>query len=681
MRSPVVQPFSTVLVANRGEIAVRVIRAVQAAGMTAVAVWSDADADAPHARAADVAVRLGPTPAAESYLSIDALLRAAAEAGADAVHPGYGFLSERAAFAAACADAGLVFIGPSAAVMELMGRKDAARDAAVRAGVPVVPSYELADPPDSGAAALAYPLLVKAAAGGGGKGIRVVREPADLATAVAAARREAAAAFGDDTVLLERFVERGRHVEVQVMGDAHGTVLHLYERDCSVQRRHQKVLEEAPAPALPGLLRERLLQAAVDLARAVDYTGAGTVEFLVAGDEFYFLEMNTRLQVEHPVTEAVTGLDLVALQLQVAAGEPLTLSQDDVSCTGSAIEARIYAEDPYAGFLPQAGRAGIVRWPAAVRVDEALEPGQLVGTAYDPMLAKVVVHGADRESARAALVRALDDTVLLGLPTNVGFCRELAASAAYASGEVHTAWLDSAPDASALLQRPAPPPEVAVVAAWLAAGFLTRSTGASENHPFGTGDGWRLAGPPAPVLVRLTAPTLLGDPTPGPAQTWSVDRRGQTVTTDFATASVRALPLAGANPGQHRLRVDGHVFDLTASVGADGVQLSLHGHVWRAQVPDAATTAATEGAGDSTVRAPMPGTVLAVAVQAGEVVAAGQPVVVLEAMKMELSLTAPHAGTVADVAVDAGEQVALGQPLVVLAAAGQDPGGPSGEQP
>jgi 3-methylcrotonyl-CoA carboxylase alpha subunit/acetyl-CoA/propionyl-CoA carboxylase biotin carboxyl carrier protein len=560
--------------------------------------------------------------------------------------------------------------------MELMGRKDAAREAAVRAGVPVVPSYALADEAD---AAVTYPLLVKAAAGGGGKGMRVVREPAELAPAVAAARREAAAAFGDDTVLLERFVERGRHVEVQVLGDTYGTVLHLYERDCSVQRRHQKVLEEAPAPALPASLQARLLQAAVDLARAVGYTGAGTAEFLVADDEFYFLEMNTRLQVEHPVTEAVTGLDLVALQLQVAAGERLTLSQADISCSGSAIEARIYAEDPYAGFLPQAGQAGIVRWPTAVRVDEALESGQLVGTAYDPMLAKVVVHEADRESARTALVRALDDTVLLGLPTNVGFCRELAASAAYASGDVHTAWLDSAAEASALLQRPAPPPQVAVVAAWLAAGYLTRST--ADHHPFGTADGWRLAGPSAPVLVRLTAPTLLGDPTPGPVQTWSVDLPGQTVTVDSVTASVRSLPLAGANPGQLRLRVDGRVLDLTASVGPGEVQLSLHGHVWRARVPDAVTTAATEGAGDSTVRAPMPGTVLAVLAQAGEAVAGGQPLVVLEAMKMELSLSAPYAGTVADVAVGAGEQVALGQALVALSPVSPASADASSEQP
>ncbi len=674
MKAPVVRPFSTVLVANRGEIAVRVIRAVQATGRTAVAVWSDADVDAPHARAAEKAVRLGPAPATESYLSIEAVLRAAGESGADAVHPGYGFLSERAAFAAACADAGLVFIGPSASVMELMGRKDAAREVATRAGVPVVPSYELSDAAD---AAKPYPLLVKAAAGGGGKGMRVVREAADLAAAVAAARREAAAAFGDDTVLLERFIEHGRHVEVQVMGDAHGTMLHLYERDCSVQRRHQKVLEEAPAPSLPGALRTRLLQAAVDLAQAVGYTGAGTVEFLVAGDEFFFLEMNTRLQVEHPVTEAVTGLDLVAMQLRVAAGERLALSQADIGCTGHAIEARIYAEDPYAGFLPQAGRAGIVRWPRSARVDEALESGQQVGTAYDPMLAKVVAQGAERESARTALVRALDDTVLLGLPTNVGFCRDLAASAAYADGAVHTAWLDSDPAAAPLLRRPVAPDEIAPAAAWLLAHSLVQHQVRAPDHPLSARDGWRSAGPSVPVTVRLSVPALLGDVDPRPVESWHVDLQAGTVTVATTTMSVQSLPSEGAGPGQHRLRIDGRAVDVTASVEAGRVQISRLGHVWQAQIPDSTGTSTDHAAGDQTVRAPMPGTVLAVRVAAGETVAAGQPVVVLEAMKMELALPAPYAGTVAEVTVDEGEQVALGAALVVLAL----PEDTSGAQP
>ncbi|MDQ3166544.1 MAG: ATP-grasp domain-containing protein, partial [Actinomycetota bacterium] len=360
------RPFTSLLVANRGEVAMRVLRSARAAGLRTVAVYSDADTTAPHVRAADDAVRLGPAPAVQSYLSIDAVLAAARRSGAEAIHPGYGFLSERADFARAVAEAGLVFVGPGAEVIELLGRKDRAREVAERAGVPVVPRGE---------SSTAYPVLVKAVAGGGGRGMRIVRDPTELAPALQAAAREAAAAFGDDTLLVERYVERGRHVEVQVLADAHGNVVHLFERDCSVQRRHQKVLEEAPAPTISNAVRERLTCAAVALAREVGYLNAGTVEFLVAGEEVFFLEMNTRLQVEHPVTELVTGLDLVALQLRVAAGEPLPFGQDDVAMTGHAIEARVYAEDPYAGFLPQAGTARVVRWPASdrARVDHALE--------------------------------------------------------------------------------------------------------------------------------------------------------------------------------------------------------------------------------------------------------------------------------------------------------------------
>ncbi len=731
---PILGPFSTVLVANRGEIAVRVIAAVQAAGLTAVAVYSDADATAPHVRAADVAVRIGPAPARESYLSIEALLAAARETGADAVHPGYGFLSERAAFAQACADAGLVFIGPSAAVMEVMGRKDRAREVAVHAGVPVVPSYPLpadlslphdvmaspgSDKSPAGLAGpklslahaaggssgsdnvsgdLAYPLLVKAAAGGGGKGMRVVREPAGLDAAVAAARREAAAAFGDDTLLLERFVEHGRHVEVQVLADTHGSVLHLGERDCSVQRRHQKVLEEAPAPTITPQLRGRLLRAGVDLAAEVGYTGAGTVEFLVAGDEFFFLEMNTRLQVEHPVTEAVTGLDLVALQLRVAAGEALGLTQDEVTVTGHAIEARIYAEDPYAGFLPQAGRATVVGWPRRARVDQALESGQEVGTAYDPMLAKVVVHGSDREAARAALVRALDDTAVLGLTTNVGFCRDLAASSAYEAGEVHTAWLDTDPAAQALLTPPAPPGDVAPLAAWLLARHV--SAAADSGHPFGSGDGWRSAGPAAPVLVRLADP-VPGGAQPAGATVWHVDlTTGVSTPADAANdtayhtaddptedrtedraedgaelAAPAPAPVTShqvqqlADPAgghHHRLRVDGHLLDVTALVDGHGVELTRCGHRWRVGVPDPLVAGTSTATGEESVRAPMPGTVLTVEVDPGDRVEAGQRVAVLEAMKMELTLTSGRAGVVAEVFAAPGDQVPLGQVLVTV---------------
>ncbi len=425
------------LVANRGEIAVRVLRTCRRLGVRGVAIFTDADAAAPHVRAADHAVRV------PSYLDVEAVVAAARASGATAVHPGYGFLSERADFARAVEAAGLVWIGPPATAMEQLGRKDAAREIAVTAGVPVVPAYALGTPP----AAMAFPVLVKAAAGGGGKGMRIVRSGPELPEAIAAAGREASAAFGDGTLLIESYVERGRHIEVQILADAHGQVLALHDRDCSVQRRHQKVIEEAPAPDLPASTRAAITEAAIALATAVGYVNAGTVEFLLdAGTgAFYLLEMNTRLQVEHPVTEAVCGdLDLVEQQLLVAAGLPLTLEPTALGPHGHAIEARIYAEDPYAGFLPQAGTASLVRWPSGpgVRVDQALETGQVVTTDYDPMLGKIIAVGPDRETARRRLVAALDDTVILGLTTNAGFLRELLSHPRYLAAGIDVAWLD-----------------------------------------------------------------------------------------------------------------------------------------------------------------------------------------------------------------------------------------------
>ena len=422
------RPIHTVLVANRGEIALRVIRACRETGRRSVAIYTDIDHDAPHVRAADDAVQV------RSYLDIEAVVAAAQSVDADAVHPGYGFLSERAAFAEALEAVEIRLVGPTAAVMDAMGRKDAAREIAVKAGVPVVPTGENAP----------FPVLVKAAAGGGGKGMRIVRKAEEYDEAVAAAKREALSAFGDDTILVEKFVERGRHIEVQVLADHHGNVVHLHERDCSTQRRHQKVLEEAPAPTISDAVRRLVTESAVALAREVGYTNAGTVEFLLdtETDQAYFLEMNTRLQVEHPVTEAITGLDLVHLQLDVAAGEPLPFTQDDVRVDGHAIEARVYAEDSFGGFLPQAGRADLVRWPVGVRVDQALESGQVVSTSYDPMLGKVIAHGPDREAARRALVAALDETVVLGLTTNTGFLRALVASDEFRAAAIDTAWLD-----------------------------------------------------------------------------------------------------------------------------------------------------------------------------------------------------------------------------------------------
>ena len=564
--------ITKILIANRGEIALRVIRTAQAMGIRTVAVYSDEDRGAAHVTAADEAVRLGADDAdssspSASYLNIDAILDAAKETGADAVHPGYGFLSERAAFAQACAEAGLVFIGPPHGVIEAMGRKDHAREIAQAADVPVLPTYQ---PDDTN---MRFPVLVKAAAGGGGKGMRIVRNAADLPDALAAARREAESAFGDGTMLIERYVERGRHVEVQVLADAQGTVLHLGERDCSVQRRHQKVVEESPAPTISPLLRQSLLDAAVRLTAEVGYVNAGTVEFLVSDDEFFLLEMNTRLQVEHPVTELVTGLDLVELQIRVAAGEPLPLRQEDITAHGHAMEVRVYAEDAEHGFLPQAGRAGVVSWPTdtalhdvatgRVRVDAALRSFDEVPPWYDPMIGKVSAWGRDRETARRALLTALAATRIDGLTTNLTFLQTLLGSSDFADAAIDTAWLDRHPD------HPFHP--------------LLSPDG---RTPFDLRDGWRLAGPALPARAE------------------SVQARG-----------------AGA----------------TQSTPTDG-----------------------------TVRAPMPGTVIAVKVAAGQHVAMGEPLGVLEAMKMEHTLTAPHDGVVVRIGATVGAQVPIGAQLFVL---------------
>ncbi|MBV9792531.1 MAG: ATP-grasp domain-containing protein [Actinobacteria bacterium] len=678
--------FGSVLVANRGEIAVRVLRSARAAGLQTVAVYSDADRGAPHVRAADTAVRIGPAAAAESYLSIPALIDAARRTGAEAVHPGYGFLSERAAFARACDQAGLVFIGPSAEVIDLMGRKDRARRIAVEADVPVVPAIEEDDAGDDeelagrAAAEVGFPLLVKAAAGGGGKGMRIVREAAALPEALAAARREARSAFGDDTLLVERYVERGRHVEVQVLADQHGHTVHLAERDCSVQRRHQKVLEEAPAPTISAAVRERLTSAAVRLAQAVGYVNAGTVEFLVAGEDVYFLEMNTRLQVEHPVTELITGHDLVALQFAVAQGEPLPFGQDDLVTTGHAIEARVYAEDPAQGFLPQAGTATVVRWPARARVDAALEPGSEVGTWYDPMLAKIIVHGPTRAAARAGLVAALGDTAILGLTTNVGFLRRLADSAEYRDAEIDTAWLDRNPGSF-----PADGDEVArVAAAWLvaagpggvagpadtagaggAAGVAgTDGAGRADvRDPFGRGDGWRLSGPAAPVLADLRDGD--GD------HPLRVDVAAGVVSE--GERSWRVRPAYEDADGRFRLEIEGALYIFEGEISARAVSISYQGQAYvyvRPGGPGARGDAAA--ASDGLVTAPMPGTVLSVRVSPGQDVAAGEILGVLEAMKMELSLTAPYDGTVAEIGAKAGDRVALGQQIFVVASAEQE---------
>ncbi|MCF4121986.1 ATP-grasp domain-containing protein [Antribacter sp. KLBMP9083] len=661
----------TLLVANRGEIALRVLRTARRLGLRTVAVYSDADRDAPHVRAADVAVRVGPGPAAESYLSIPALLAAAERTGADAVHPGYGFLAENAGFAQAVLDTGLVWVGPPPDAMAAMGRKDTAREIALAAGVPVLQQLPVL-PSDAGRSAtigdLTFPLLVKAAAGGGGKGMRVVRDPAGLDAAVAAARREAGAAFGDDTVLLERYVEHGRHVEVQVLADAHGHVVHLHERDCSAQRRHQKVLEEAPAPWLTPGLRERLHAWAVELAAKVGYVGAGTVEFLVPGDpgqtaggEAWFLEMNTRLQVEHPVTEAVVivagrRLDLVAEQLRIAAGEPLGFTQAEVNVVGHAMEARINAEDAYAGFLPQAGIATRVRWPAGVRVDAGIEDGTVVPAAYDSLVGKVIARGEDREAARQALVGALDNTAILGLTTNTGFLRALADSAAFRDGEVDTAWLDGHE------VDPPDPWSALVAAAW-----AITSLG---------GDGWRAGGPPGPAWVELGEHVLVVARAPsGEGEVREASGAGRDAAERAGVVRagvVRAGVVRDAGDGL--LEVDGVVGRFVVEVRPRAVEVAHRGHTFRFARPDGSSVREAE-AGDGVVLAVMPGTLTRVDVRPGERVKRGQALGVLEAMKMELALTAPADGVVT-VGAAAGERVAARQVLFEV----HDPGA-SGKVP
>src|SRR4051812_5899001 len=502
--------FHTVLVANRGEIAVRVIRTLGAMGIRSVAVFSDADAGARHVAEADVAVGIGPAPARQSYLNIDAVVAAAKRTGAQAVHPGYGFLSENAQFAAALNAAGIVFIGPPAAAIQTMGDKIAAKAAVSAFGVPVVPGVSRPGLTDAdliaGAEQVGYPVLVKPSAGGGGKGMRAVHEASELAAALASARREAASSFGDDTLFLERFVLRPRHIEVQVLADTHGTALHLGERECSLQRRHQKIIEEAPSPLLTEQQRERYGALAVDVARAVDYTGAGTVEFIVPGDtpdEPFFMEMNTRLQVEHPVTELVTGIDLVEQQLRVAAGEVLSFGQDDVRLTGHAAEARLYAEDPARGFLPTGGTALVLEEPAGpdVRVDSSLLEGSSVGTSYDPMLAKVIAWGIDRDAALTRLDRALADTVVLGVGTNTGFLRALLAHDDVRAGRLDTGLVER--DLDGLVSAAVP---VAAHAAFALSRFAALQPRDLVVDPWDVPSGWRPGGRRAPLGWDLSGP-------------------------------------------------------------------------------------------------------------------------------------------------------------------------------
>ncbi|HEX3803079.1 MAG TPA: biotin carboxylase N-terminal domain-containing protein [Solirubrobacteraceae bacterium] len=606
-----------VLIANRGEIAVRIARTVRALGLSSIAVFTDADIGSLHIESADQAVRIS------SYLAAGEIVESAKQTGARSVHPGYGFLSENAAFAQAVIDARLTWIGPPPAAIELMGDKGSAKGFAERAGVPIVP------PGDDGQ----FPVVVKAVAGGGGKGMRVVRAAEELAEATAAAEREALAAFGDGRVIVERWIERPRHIEIQVFADAHGNVLHFGERECSLQRRHQKVVEECPSPAVDDLLRQRMGTAATALARACDYVGAGTVEFVTSGDvsEFFFLEMNTRLQVEHPVTELVYGLDLVELQLRVAAGERLPMSQEQIVPVGHAIEARLYAEDPARGFLPSTGTVRHYRAPEHARVDSALRVGLEIGTAFDPMLGKVIAHGVDRQRAIDKLDRALAELELLGVTTNASFVRTLLARTDIRRGEQDTGLLERVladPDLS--LQSP---PDLLPAAALAAAGTAQPEGPwwrAFERGEVRIADGYVTAG-------ETTWEARIHPPTDGDAERMTIELDG--VARHYAV-----------------------VCD-----GDEAVWITRAGHQLQARTlrPDRSGAAVPKGS----LEAPMPGTVLQVRVQDGDTVTAGDVLVILESMKMELVITAPTDGVVSGLTLSPGDRVELGQPLVAIAPA------------
>lgn len=651
--------FTRVLVANRGEIAVRIMRTCREMGIATVAVYSDADAGALHVRCADMAVRLGPPPPLSSYLNIDVLLQAAAESGAEAVHPGYGFLAENPVFAQAITDAGFVWIGPPADVIKNMGDKIAAKELARSRGVPVVPGYYGEDQSEARllreARDVGYPLLVKAAAGGGGKGMRVVQREVEFAAALAAAQREAHSAFDDDRVFLERLITGPRHVEVQIACDQHGHAVYLGDRDCSIQRRHQKVVEEAPSPAASDALRSAMGSSAVELARACGYTNIGTVEFLVAGEEYYFLEMNTRIQVEHPVTEAVVGLDLVRLQLQIAAGQTLPFDQEHVHVSGHAFEARIYAEDPLTGFLPSTGTIGRLDVPdgPGVRNDLGVTQGSQVAPFYDPMLAKLIVYGESRAAALERMRSALENYHVTGVTTNLEFLRWLMRQTAFVAGTAGTQFLDETWEAS--LSDTVP--EDAVIAAVLSDTMNFASHAVDVWKRRGS---WRTAGMDRTlmyvcaderfrVLVSISGEQM--------RVAWN----------DVHAVEITVLPSEG---DEVQWRVQSEIHRACVHRHPEGLAVSLAGSrfVLQPAVERDHSASAPGAASLGSLTAPMPGTILRVDVQPGQTVSRLQPLVIMEAMKMEHVVQAPFDGTVQEVLVQAGEVVPTATLLIRLQA-------------
>jgi geranyl-CoA carboxylase alpha subunit len=671
--------FTKLLVANRGEIAARVIRTARALGYETVAVYSTPDADGLAISLADEAVHIGPAAAAESYLDTEAILAAAKRTGADAIHPGYGFLSENAAFARACADAGIVFVGPPPEAIEAMGDKAAAKAKMIAADVPTVPGYQGEQSVErlrAEAERIGYPVLLKATAGGGGRGMRRVDAPEQIEAAIEGASREAQNAFGSGELLLEKLVEGARHVEIQVFADAHGNAIHLGERDCSAQRRHQKIIEESPCPVVEAELRERMGAAAVAAAKAIAYVGAGTVEFLLAADgSFYFLEMNTRLQVEHPVTELVTGLDLVQWQLEVAAGRELPLVQEQIVLAGHAIEARLYAEDPATGFLPQTGE--ILAWQPAdnpgLRVDHGLLVGrarkQHIGSDYDPMVAKLIAHGDTREQARRRLLLGLRDTALLGPASNKRFLIDLLGHEVFVAGEVTTAFVESEQAASLLAAAPAPSPAAMALAAVL---WLETVRDHAQPRP-GFPVAWHSAHGSSPSTLELRC----GDEVHA-VRLWPEggedDRPRWTVELPHMEAEAMTLRVL-VNDGVHlRFELDGHQrrahYAWTPNHELQ-LELDARTHIFAEHRPHEGEAESSDGA-DGTIRAPTMGRVLAVFVEVGAQVEAGARLLTLEAMKIESTITTPVAGSVDDVRVRVGDQVDKAQVLITITPAEAD---------